>query len=359
MPNQFFQNPHVSICIPTYNGREHLKECIDSIRAQTFGNFEVVICDDQSSDGTLDFARELAQGDERFRFIQNPRRFGLVGNWNNCVAVSRGEWIKFVFQDDLLLPLCLERMTTVTGKSNALFVACRRGFQFEPGTTDAAREVYAANADKIEEFFSKSDTVAPGAFGEKIREEVGNNFVGEPTATLIHRQLFMQNGGFNENLINTCDLEYWCRIGTQVGVTFIPEMLVMFRVHGSSTSADNFKSRNFRMNFLDPFIMVYEFNCNPSYTSLRKITRARWGANYFARLCRQLARQAWSTLRQKELAGNDDAPRCRQEWETVCQAYPRLRRLARPPGVFERARSTGRRCLPEGIKRRVKRLLRA
>lgn len=351
MPNQVFQNPHVSICIPTYNGREHLKECIDSVRAQTFQNFEVVICDDQSSDGTLDFARELAQGDERFRFIQNPRRFGLVGNWNNCVAVSRGEWIKFVFQDDLLLPLCLERMMAVAGKSNVFFVACRRGFQFEPGTTDEARELYVANADKIEKFFSKSDTVAARDFAEKILEEIGNNFVGEPTVTLIHRELFMQNGGFNENLIMCCDSEYWYRIGTQVGVTFVPEMLAIFRVHSSSTSADNFKRRNFRVDLLDPFIMVHEFTCNPSYTALRKVTRARCGANYFARLCRQLARRAGCILQQKELAGSDDAPQCRQDWEAVCQAYPRLRQLARPPGLFDRARSITRRCLTEAVRR--------
>src|ERR1700722_13168325 len=93
MAKQNIRNPRISICIPTYNGREHLRECLDSVRAQNYQDFEVLICDDQSSDETLGFARELAQGDERFRFIQNPRRLGLVGNWNNCVAISRGEWV--------------------------------------------------------------------------------------------------------------------------------------------------------------------------------------------------------------------------------------------------------------------------
>jgi glycosyltransferase involved in cell wall biosynthesis len=60
MPNRVFQNHHVSICIPAYNARKHLKECINSVRAQTFQNFDVVTCDGQSSDGTPDFARELA-----------------------------------------------------------------------------------------------------------------------------------------------------------------------------------------------------------------------------------------------------------------------------------------------------------
>src|SRR5438552_10457927 len=139
MSNQFVRSPLVSICIPTYNGREYLKECLDSVRAQSFKDFEVVICDDQSSDGTLDFARELAKGDKRCRFIQNPSRFGLVGNWNNCIALSRGEWIKFVFQDDLLLPNCLERMVTVANGGPSRFVACRRDFRFEANTTPETR----------------------------------------------------------------------------------------------------------------------------------------------------------------------------------------------------------------------------
>ena len=77
--------PAISICIPTYNGKQYLPECINSIIAQTFGDFEVLICDDQSSDGTLDYARELAKGDKRFRFIANPRseerRVGKECTW--------------------------------------------------------------------------------------------------------------------------------------------------------------------------------------------------------------------------------------------------------------------------------------
>src|ERR1035441_7219492 len=82
--------PVISVCIPTYNGREHLAECIGSIRSQTFTDFEVVVCDDQSSDGTLEFARQLAEGDERFRFISNPSRLGLASNWDNCGHEARG-----------------------------------------------------------------------------------------------------------------------------------------------------------------------------------------------------------------------------------------------------------------------------
>ena len=126
-------HPKVSICIPTYNGREHLKECLESIRAQTFQNFEVVICDDQSSDGTLDFARELARGDNRFRFIQNQRRLGLAGNWNRSISAARGEWIKFVFQDDIIAPTCVEKLLQACERSGESFAFCARNFIFGNG----------------------------------------------------------------------------------------------------------------------------------------------------------------------------------------------------------------------------------
>lgn len=95
-------SPRISICVPNINGRAYLAECVSSIRSQTLADYEVLICDDQSSDGTIDEVRRLADGDLPFRIISNPKRFGLVGNWNNCVEQARGEWIKFVFQDDVI-----------------------------------------------------------------------------------------------------------------------------------------------------------------------------------------------------------------------------------------------------------------
>lgn len=341
--------PKVSICVPTYNGREHLKECLDSIRAQSFKDFEVVICDDQSSDGTLDFARELAQGDERFRLIENPRRFGLVGNWNNCIKLSRGEWIKFVFQDDLLLPNCLERMVTVAGRENSRFLACRRGFRFEANTSPETRAFYADNAAGIDRFFSKSKTCQPDDFAQVILEGINANFVGEPTVTLIHRELFDRCGLFNENLIMCCDSEYWYRAGTHAPVTFIPETLATFRVHGTSTSTGNFGRRRFRMDLLDPLIVVHEFINHPGYDLLRQVARKHFGANYLDYVIRERAWRAWSALKEKQALTSEDATFCQQEWESVCKTYPQLQDLARPPKIREKLWEMRRNYSPKKV----------
>jgi glycosyltransferase involved in cell wall biosynthesis len=115
--------PLVSVCIPTYNGAKYLKECLDSVLAQTFTDFEVLIVDDKSSDETLSIAQEYATYDPRFRVIQNECNLGLVGNWNRCVELAQGEWIKFIFQDDLIEPACLERMLAVRKSESAITAA--------------------------------------------------------------------------------------------------------------------------------------------------------------------------------------------------------------------------------------------
>lgn len=337
--------PRVSVCVPTYNGASHLKECIRSIQAQTFSDFEVLVCDDQSSDGTLDLARSLAGDDLRFRFVPNPRRFGLVGNWNNCIKQARGEWIKFVFQDDLLKPQCLEKMHRTAISNNALFVCCRRDFIFEGEPTPETCRFYLNHAVQLEEFYAQGSYVSPTVFAKAVAEFSGTNFVGEPTVTLIHRTLFDNYGVFNPSLIMSCDLECWCRFGTHVGVTLVPDILASFRVHNNSTSADNFARRKFRLSILDPLIILYEFVANPIYSALREISRAEYGSEYLSEKCKKHIKLAGEWLKEDYINGRKTFDR--SEFEAVSKIYPGLKWLMRRERCISWLRSFrgGDRCL--------------
>src|ERR1043165_3977670 len=89
--------PTVTVCIPLYNGAAHLAECLESVRSQTYDNIEVLVIDDYSRDCSFDVARRYEQRDSRFRVLQNPRNLGLVRNWEQCIRLARGEYIKFAF----------------------------------------------------------------------------------------------------------------------------------------------------------------------------------------------------------------------------------------------------------------------
>ena len=97
--------PKVSVAIPVYNGESHLAETIDSVLAQSWDDFELIICDDRSTDGSLDVAASRADG--RIRILRNDRNLGFGGNWNRCLAATQGSYIKILPQDDLLHPDCL------------------------------------------------------------------------------------------------------------------------------------------------------------------------------------------------------------------------------------------------------------
>ena len=149
--------PVVSICLAAYNGAKHLPECVESILAQTHSDFELVIVDDCSPDDSAEIAKRYARLDSRVKVFVNDSNLGLVGNWNGSVSLSHGEWIKFVFQDDLIRPECLRRMLAVAASSKMPIVSFARDFIFEPGTTAETRQVYLDHQALIRTTYRDSD----------------------------------------------------------------------------------------------------------------------------------------------------------------------------------------------------------
>jgi glycosyltransferase involved in cell wall biosynthesis len=133
--------PLVSICIPAYNGAPYLAECIESALAQSFGDIEVLVVDDCSVDDTVAIARSYARRDHRVHVSQNSSNLGLVGNWNHSVRLARGEWVKFLHQDDRLAADCVEQMLSVA-KPGVDLVAVRRQILFHNDTEDDLKHIY-------------------------------------------------------------------------------------------------------------------------------------------------------------------------------------------------------------------------
>ena len=121
----------VSVLIPMYNGDQYIVAAIESVLRQSYSNIELIIVDDGSTDNSVNIMQQYLSADTRIQLIQNENNLGLVGNWNRCVELATGEWIKFLFQDDLLEPSCIERMVEIGDRTRCPFVASRRDFIFE------------------------------------------------------------------------------------------------------------------------------------------------------------------------------------------------------------------------------------
>jgi glycosyltransferase involved in cell wall biosynthesis len=94
--------PTISVCVPTYNNSATIARCLRSILDQEGVAFEIVVVDDNSSDGFAAIAAAMLRPGDRL--IRNESRLGLSGNRNKCLELARGACIQFVHADDWLLP---------------------------------------------------------------------------------------------------------------------------------------------------------------------------------------------------------------------------------------------------------------
>lgn len=101
---QLRDTPLVSIGLPIYNGERFLAACIDSVLAQTYRNFEIIISDNASTDGTVAICREYARRDSRVRVVQHDRNRGSAWNHNHVRELARGAYFKWYGADDLMAP---------------------------------------------------------------------------------------------------------------------------------------------------------------------------------------------------------------------------------------------------------------
>jgi glycosyltransferase involved in cell wall biosynthesis len=106
--------PRLSIGLPVYNGEKYLAEALDALLGQSYEDFELIISDNASTDGTGDICRRFGSQDSRIRYIRQPRNIGLAGNHNFVFGQASGELFKWASYDDLyardLLQRCVDAL---------------------------------------------------------------------------------------------------------------------------------------------------------------------------------------------------------------------------------------------------------
>lgn len=107
------KKPKVSIGLPVYNAEKFLGHALDAILSQTFTDFELIICDNASTDSTADICASYAASDGRIRFFRNERNHGAADNFNKVFNLATADYFKWIAYDDICLPPFLERCVEV------------------------------------------------------------------------------------------------------------------------------------------------------------------------------------------------------------------------------------------------------
>ena len=245
------ENPLVSICIPTYNGEEYLAEALQSAIDQTYRPLEIIVSDDASKDKTLDIVAEFQSKTDIPIHVYHHQPAGIGANWNNCVAHANGEYIKFLFQDDILLPQCVEKMVELALKDNEIgLVFCRRNLVDEIGNEQSIK-LLKRNLELFPEYLPERGIID----GKEILKKADffiypQNIFGEPTAALIKADIFSVVGCFSMSLKQKLDAEYWYKACRYCKVGFLFEKLVTFRINEKQATNINSKQINNKESLL-------------------------------------------------------------------------------------------------------------
>jgi len=307
--------------VPTYNGAAFLAETLASVAAQTFEDYEVLIVDDGSKDSTLDIAEAYAASDARVRVVRNSERAGSSArNANRCAKLARGEWLKFLFQDDVMTPSCLEQMLDA-GRQGP-FVITWHGYLFEPNVDEPTRQYYESLPTLASALPGTYATI--DRFCDATLTHWYINFIGPTSSSLIRRDCFDRYGGFNPDIATFPDLECWIRLGSHEGLVIATERLVMYRVHGTSITAgmrDRSNPRRFQYS-LETVALQCKLARSPVYETMRNRARMHHGIDPEDVAQAQVVEARWGAF---DVSFRTLDPTTRNEWETFCAKHAEVR----------------------------------
>lgn len=224
----------VSIVLPTYNGERFIAESIDSILKQTYDNWELIIVNDCSTDGTIDVVERYLSKDSRIRLINNARNMKLPSALNVGFENSEGDYLTWTSDDNCYYPTAIEEMVNELERFkdvSLVYADC--------DITNEVREIVDTA------FLSKPENIV-----------LGNN-IG--ACFLYTREIFEKVGNYNPELFLAEDYDYWIRIYQNGNLRHIDKVLYACRRHeGSltSTKKESIKKQTLR-TYLEHFVFLY------------------------------------------------------------------------------------------------------
>jgi glycosyltransferase involved in cell wall biosynthesis len=266
----------VSVVLASYNQAAYLREALDSVLAQTFTDWELVVVDNGSSDGSHEILREYA-GDPRIRLLLNDRNEAITKRLNQAISVTTGEFVSLLYSDDYYLPEKLERqLACFASLPKKVGVVHGPGYRLNQLTgrrwlVDALR--------------TGSDTLKDVVLGLR------KGFIN-PIAPLFRRECW-ERYPFNEEVFVEGEHVYW-RYALSYDFFYLDEPLVVMRDHESNIGKAT------RANVERMLLLMDELGSSPEFprSHLPYLRHARADL---------LCRQGWETVRL-----TDDTPLARR-----------------------------------------------
>ncbi|MCR4610434.1 MAG: glycosyltransferase [Lachnospiraceae bacterium] len=214
--------PLVSVCIPTYNNEDYILETINCIRYQSYRKLEIIVVDDASSDNTLEVVNSIE--DKRLKVVKNDTNLGMAGNWNKCLSLCKGKYIKLMCADDLIHRRLIEKEVAVMEKYPSV------------------------NLVQSDTEFIDSDNVSKGYYRRYFKGGLVDgreaskfsiftrDFLGAPLANMIRKSTYDKLGGFDENIHYIIDYDFFMKLANFGKIYILHRPLNFFRIRNDSNT---------------------------------------------------------------------------------------------------------------------------
>ncbi|CAM0124775.1 putative glycosyltransferase [Stenotrophomonas maltophilia] len=219
-------NPRVSVVVPAYRNVEYLAQTLDSILAQDYDDFELVVADHSSNDGSDELLARYADHPKVRVLSPTPAGGGAKANWDRVSMAARGDLLKLVCGDDLIAPNALSRqVAALDAHPSAVLVACKRDLVDAQGKVIIA----ARGLGPLDGLVSGRDAVRASVLA-------GTNLFGEPGCVMFHRELLVQAGGWDNSHPYLIDQASYSAIMLQGDMVALRESLASFRINAGQWS---------------------------------------------------------------------------------------------------------------------------
>jgi glycosyltransferase involved in cell wall biosynthesis len=203
--------PLISIVLPTYNGSSYLRESVESCLTQTYGNLELIIVDDASTDETSAMCRHLVSKDQRIRLVRHDTNRKLPAALNTGFSLARGEFLTWTSDDNCYKPQALEVMAEfLSGHSDVGIVYC--GY----------------------ETIDENGFITGNVSARKPQNLVSENIVGP--CFLYRRQVQELLEGYDTTIFLAEDFDFWLRASVHFKMAPMLESPYLYRKHSASLS---------------------------------------------------------------------------------------------------------------------------
>mgnify|MGYP000914503847 CR=1 FL=1 len=221
-------NPTVSVVIPSYNHEKYIEDTIKSVLNQTFQDFDIIITDDGSSDGTVEKIKKFS--DPRIKLFVFEENQGACRALNNCILNSKGKYVAYVSSDDIWEPEKLEKQVKFLDNNLQIAVVFTK----------------VKIIDENSNPFIEKDHFYYSVFDQENRSNdewlrtffFHGNCICHPSA-LFRREVYDKVGLYNEAMANLPDFDMWIRLCLKHNIHILDDTLIKFRIRDENANASS------------------------------------------------------------------------------------------------------------------------